>query len=146
MPESNRSLRFPVQRTPALDAPPPNTRPRGNSQMPPELQAVLIVAASGTTLLVIFFALIYYLDRPIPSTTGTAWALTQPCHRAPRIRYTAPQAHAVMQDLLMCSVADCPRKAAAFTVLVESGKITASTRASGDLIDREYRLRWSSWA
>ncbi|BCK54101.1 hypothetical protein [Nocardia wallacei] len=46
-----------------------------------------------------------------------------PSHRAPDHGFEVPEAHRTMQEHLDCSVAACPRKAAAYRVLVEAGRI-----------------------
>ena len=45
-------------------------------------------------------------------------------HHAPERRLAVEQAHRTMQQHLDCTVADCPRKAAAYAVLVDAGRIT----------------------
>jgi hypothetical protein len=45
-------------------------------------------------------------------------------HRAPDHAPDVPEAHRTMQEHLECAVAECPRKAAAYRVLVAAGRIT----------------------
>lgn len=45
-------------------------------------------------------------------------------HAAPDAPLTPAHAHTIMQRHRACSVEDCPRKATAWTVLVEAGRIT----------------------
>ncbi|MCX4095383.1 hypothetical protein [Nocardia sp. alder85J] len=45
-------------------------------------------------------------------------------HSAPACAPDIPEAHRTMQEHLECAVADCPRKAAAYRVLVAAGRIT----------------------
>lgn len=51
-------------------------------------------------------------------------------HGAPPQAPGLPEAHRIMQEHLDCTVADCPRKAAAHRVLVEAGRITPRRLAS----------------
>ncbi|WP_019930337.1 hypothetical protein [Nocardia sp. BMG111209] len=45
-------------------------------------------------------------------------------HSAPDRAPDIPEAHRTMQEHLECTVADCARKATAYRVLVEAGRIT----------------------
>lgn len=44
-------------------------------------------------------------------------------HRAPAVPFTVAEAHAIMQIHLECQAFECARKAAAFQVLVEAGRL-----------------------
>jgi hypothetical protein len=50
-------------------------------------------------------------------------------HGAPGHPLEPPESHRVMQDHLDCTVSSCPRKAAAFAVLVGAGHIKPRTAA-----------------
>jgi hypothetical protein len=47
----------------------------------------------------------------------------QDTHRAPMVPFTIQQAHHVMQRHATCRAKDCPRKAAAFQVLIDAGRM-----------------------
>ncbi|WP_280314463.1 hypothetical protein [Nocardia wallacei] len=51
-------------------------------------------------------------------------AFTEWTHTAPDTPISVQHAHRLMQTHRACSVEDCPRKATAWTVLVEAGRIT----------------------
>ncbi|MEV0106243.1 hypothetical protein AB0H42_07860 [Nocardia sp. NPDC050799] len=50
-------------------------------------------------------------------------------HSEPDARLRIADAHRVMQTHLTCNPLDCPRKAAAFALLVETGKLVPATRS-----------------
>ncbi|MGV9638248.1 hypothetical protein ACWDO0_29090 [Nocardia rhamnosiphila] len=50
-------------------------------------------------------------------------------HSEPDTRLRIADAHHIMQTHLTCNPLDCPRKAAAFTLLVETGKLVPATRS-----------------
>ncbi|MEU4841923.1 hypothetical protein [Nocardia testacea] len=50
-------------------------------------------------------------------------------HSEPDARLRTAEAHRVMQTHLTCNPLDCPRKAAALTLLIETGKLVPATRS-----------------
>ncbi|WP_327150350.1 hypothetical protein [Nocardia sp. NBC_01329] len=50
-------------------------------------------------------------------------------HSEPDTRLRIADAHRIMQTHLTCNPLDCPRKAAAFALLVETGKLVPATRS-----------------
>ncbi|MET8800660.1 hypothetical protein ABZV91_30260 [Nocardia sp. NPDC004568] len=50
-------------------------------------------------------------------------------HSEPDTRLRIADAHRIMQTHLTCNPLDCPRKAAALTLLVETGKLVPATRS-----------------
>ncbi|MFG2446539.1 hypothetical protein ACGFQG_27070 [Nocardia fluminea] len=52
---------------------------------------------------------------------------TDDSHHAPLVRFTVAQAHRQMRDHLLCRRESCERKAQAFQVLVEAGRIVPAS-------------------
>lgn len=50
-------------------------------------------------------------------------------HSEPDTRLRIADAHRIMQSHRACNPLDCPRKAAAITVLAESGRLVPATRS-----------------
>ncbi|MFQ6226136.1 hypothetical protein [Nocardia sp. NPDC002869] len=53
-------------------------------------------------------------------------------HSEPDTRLHIADAHRIMQTHLNCNPLDCPRKAAAFALLVETGKLVPASRSPGE--------------
>ena len=51
-------------------------------------------------------------------------------HEAPERRLSIPEAHQAVQRHRSCAAAECPRKAAALRVLVQSGRVVLDPRRS----------------
>lgn len=67
-----------------------------------------------------------------PDASGSTTELTcMPVdrHSEPDGRLPLTEAHRIMQAHLICNPLDCPRKAAAFTRLVEAGKLAPASRS-----------------
>lgn len=62
------------------------------------------------------------------STTGPTW-LPEDWHSEPHARLRIAAAHRIMQIHRPCNPLDCPRKAAALALLVETGKLVPATRS-----------------
>ncbi|MFD4402090.1 hypothetical protein ACFWPH_04930 [Nocardia sp. NPDC058499] len=62
------------------------------------------------------------------SITGPTW-LPEACHGEPHARLRIAEAHRIMQVHRPCNPLDCPRKAAAFALLAEAGKLVPATRS-----------------
>ncbi|WP_280269796.1 hypothetical protein [Nocardia wallacei] len=60
------------------------------------------------------------LAESVPPALPVAAGLS---HGAPDHRLEVPEAHRTMQQHLDCTVADCPRKSAAYRVLVAAGRL-----------------------
>ncbi|MFF0531274.1 hypothetical protein ACFYT3_23170 [Nocardia amikacinitolerans] len=61
-------------------------------------------------------------------TTDTGMWPTGWPHEAPDEPPSVPEAHRTMQRHRTCRTEECPRKAAAFKVLMETGKVTPDPR------------------
>jgi|GEM_PF-2654574 len=60
---------------------------------------------------------------PVAAETPGPVAVLLSGHCAPERAPEVPDAHRIMQEHLDCAVDDCPRKAAAYRVLVAAGRI-----------------------
>ena len=71
-------------------------------------------------------------DLVVPESVPAAEILRrteEECHREPTIPFTPVRAHREMQVLIDCDIRLCPRKNAAFWVIVDAGRATPAARA-----------------
>lgn len=100
--------------------------------MSTEASTLVIICAVGifaaATIGVLWFqgGLIARGEQPLPNGVAVPWRPLWAC-AAPPTRFTVRQAHREMQIHRHHRTEDCPRKAAAFQVLIEEGHATPDT-------------------